>query len=72
LKPNRNPYIFSTAVVADEAVPPPLKGEESVSAELATKGIDAEDAQKSLGQAVSWSLLNKVLSTLRTKQKPHR
>jgi hypothetical protein len=54
LEPNRNPYILSTAVVADEAVPPPLKGEKSVSAELAAKGIDAEDAQKNLEHAMSW------------------
>jgi len=72
LEPNRNPYILSTAVVADETVPPPLKGEKSVSAKLAAKGIEAADAPKSLDQAMSRRLLDKVLSTLRALQKLHR
>jgi hypothetical protein len=43
-----------------------------VGAELAAKGIAAEDAPKSLDQAMSWRLLDKVLSTLRALQKLHR
>ena len=63
LESNRKPYIFSTVIVVDEAAPPPLKGEKSVSAELAAKGIDAEEAPKSLDQALPSRLMNKVLST---------
>jgi hypothetical protein len=72
LEPNRKPYILSTVIVVDEAAPPPLKGEKSVSAELAAKGRDAEEAPKSLDQALSSGLLNNVLSTVGARRKPHR
>jgi len=72
LEPNRNPDILSTAVVAGEAAPPPFKGEKSVGAELAAKGIDAEDTHNRLEHAMSWRLLNKVLFTPRAMRKPHR
>src|SRR2546425_2227516 len=58
LEPHRNPYILTTAVVVDEAAPPPLKGEKSVRTELAAEGRDAEEAPKSLDHALSWRLLN--------------
>jgi len=48
LESNRKPHIFSKVIVVDEAAPPPLKGEKSVSAELATKGIEAEEAPASI------------------------
>jgi len=72
LESNQKPHIFSKVIVVDEAAPPPLKGEKSVSAELATKGIEAEEAPKSLDQALSSRLMNKVLSTLGAMRKPHR
>ncbi|HZD12941.1 MAG TPA: hypothetical protein VE177_05420 [Candidatus Binatus sp.] len=72
LESNRKPYILSSVIGVDVAAPPPLKGEKSVSAELAAKGIDAEEAPKSLDQALSSRLMNKVLSTLGAMRKPHR
>jgi hypothetical protein len=72
LEPNRKPYILSTVIVGDEAAPPPLKGEKSVRAELAAKGVDAEEAPKNLDQALSSRLMNKVLSTVGAMRKPHR
>jgi hypothetical protein len=72
LEPNRKPYIFSTVIVDDEAAPPPLKGEKSVRAELAAKGREAEKTPKSLDQALSSRLMNKVLSTLGAVRKPHQ
>jgi len=72
LEPNRKPYILSKVIVADEAAPPPLKGEKSVRAELAAKGIDAEEAPKSLAQALASRLMNKVFSTVGAMRKPHR
>jgi hypothetical protein len=71
LEPNRKPYIFSAVIVVDEAAPPPLKGEKSVSAELAAKGRDADEAPQSLDQALSSRLLNNVLSTVGARRKPH-
>jgi hypothetical protein len=68
---NRKPNILSMVIVVDEAAPPPLKGEKSVSAELAAKGKDAKEAPKSLDQALSSRLMNKVLSTLGATRKPH-
>ncbi|HZD13422.1 MAG TPA: hypothetical protein VE177_07890 [Candidatus Binatus sp.] len=69
---NRKPYILSSVIGVDVAAPPPLKGEKPVSAELAAKGIDAEEAPKSLDQALSSRLMNTVLSTLGAMRKPHR
>src|SRR3989475_6135331 len=71
LETNRKPYILSKIIVADEAAPPPLKGEKSVSAELAAKGIDAEEARKSLDQALPSRLMNTVLSTVGAMRKSH-
>jgi hypothetical protein len=72
LESNRKPNILSTVIVVDEAAPPPVKGEKSVSAELAAKGRDAEKAPQSLDQALSSRLMNKVLSTVGAMRKPHR
>jgi hypothetical protein len=72
LESNRKPYILSTGIVVAEAAPPPLKGEKSVRAELAAKGRDAEEAPKSLDQALPSRLMNKVLSTVGARRKPHR
>src|SRR5207249_12018637 len=57
------PYILSKIIVTDEAAPPPLKGDKSVSAELAAKGIDAEEAPKSLAQALPSRLMKDRKST---------
>jgi len=71
LETNRKPYILSKIIVADETAPPPLKGEKSVSAELAAIGIDAEEAPKSLDQALPSRLMNTVLSTVGAMRKSH-